>query len=604
MKFQVCLVLLVTSVLVLQSSAFRIRPFPTRYCSTPPTHSTTYRRSCRAPYTNGERCTYRCRPGYTIASGSTVRTCTNGVWTGAMLVCRPAPGCSTPPTVAYTYRRGCYSPYTSGERCTYRCRRGYTQVSGSTVRTCTNGVWTGTNLVCRRGCVNPPTVADTTRFGCSPYYTTGENCYYKCTNRNEYCKEVSGDYIRRCLSNGHWSGTNLVCDCVDKIGCCRPDIVFVLDYSGSIPDSEFVKVKNFVAALVNRLQVGVLDAQIGVIRYSSSVIHEFHLNTHDNKADVLADVSAMPTATSGGTNTGAALTYVANTMLLPGNGNRPDAPDVVIVLTDGYSYPPNVAGPASVLHGMGVQTFAIGVGGCANSAQLAQIASCPDYIYRLPDFSALKSITASMHDQICCHNQTFTCPANYERVEAGGDTKCLRFFSTSTRKDRRNYQAASQACRADGARLVVIKSAALNTFIVNRIQTTYGAGTTVNAETWIGLDDLTAPSGQYRWSDGSVLGGGDFNDWSPGQPDSGGEKCVEIRSYFSYKWNNHYCTVLKNFICEKVPASPACCPKKRIPLLPGDVFAQADAQAARLSPPVPPAQCRAPADEEEGETRG
>ncbi|XP_066270125.1 CUB and zona pellucida-like domain-containing protein 1 [Branchiostoma lanceolatum] len=139
-----------------------------------------------------------------------------------------------------------------------------------------------------------------------------------------------------------------------------------------------------------------------------------------------------------------------------------------------------------------------------------------------------------------------TCPSNYERVDADGASKCLRFSAVG---DRRNYQAASQTCMAEGARLVVIKSTALNSFIDNRIQATYAA------ETWIGLDDLTAPSGEYRWSDGSVLGGGDFNDWHPGQPDTNyGEKCVEIRPQVSYNWNNHHCHYRKNYICEKALA--------------------------------------------------
>ncbi|XP_019615747.1 PREDICTED: uncharacterized protein LOC109463383 isoform X2 [Branchiostoma belcheri] len=134
------------------------------------------------------------------------------------------------------------------------------------------------------------------------------------------------------------------------------------------------------------------------------------------------------------------------------------------------------------------------------------------------------------------------CPPTYELVAVNGNNKCLRF---SARGDRKNYQAASLTCRGQGARLVVIKSAALDTFIDNRIRTTYAA------ETWIGLDDLTAPSSQYRWSDGSVLGARDFNDWSRGQPDTiYREKCVEIRPQFSYHWNNHHCNLLKNYICE------------------------------------------------------
>ncbi|KAI8495109.1 hypothetical protein Bbelb_270950 [Branchiostoma belcheri] len=132
------------------------------------------------------------------------------------------------------------------------------------------------------------------------------------------------------------------------------------------------------------------------------------------------------------------------------------------------------------------------------------------------------------------------CPQNYELVEVNGTTTCLRFPASG---DRRNYPSASQTCRDEGARLVVIKSAELDAFIDNRIRTTYAA------ETWIGLDDLTVYM-QYRWSDGSVLGAGDFNDWSPGQPNPDLERCVEIRTNFNYKWNDHQCNELKNYICE------------------------------------------------------
>eukprot|EP00058_Branchiostoma_floridae_P021501 XP_002606991.1 hypothetical protein BRAFLDRAFT_64975 [Branchiostoma floridae] len=110
----------------------------------------------------------------------------------------------------------------------------------------------------------------------------------------------------------------------------------------------------------------------------------------------------MTTTPGGGTFTGAALTYVANTMLLPLNGNRPDAPDVVVVLTDGFSGD-DVTGPASLLHSMGVQTFVIGVGGCVSDAQLGNIANCEDHVYKLSDFNGLDGITDSIHKQICCN---------------------------------------------------------------------------------------------------------------------------------------------------------------------------------------------------------
>ncbi|XP_019614884.1 PREDICTED: uncharacterized protein LOC109462749 [Branchiostoma belcheri] len=512
-------------------------------------------------------------------------------------------------------------------------------------------------------------------FGCHPFYKYGESCEYRCYNEGGYAMEVSGDRIRTCVKPGEWSGTDLVCECKEEEECCRPDIIFVLDYSGSVSDSDFQQVKDFVASLVD--QFGDLEARVGVLRYNHGQMLEFHLNAYSNKPPTLLHINGMPITTTGGTLTGAALSYVANTMLLPGNGNRADAADVVIVLTDGFSGD-SVTGPASVLHSMGVQTFAIGVGSCVSDAQLHDIANCDDHVYKLADFRGLENITAMVHDQICCdeprrvcryqgcfadkrerkfphvkiedremtnalcckhcHDKGFPysatefgkechcgttanfddldpplpntlcnmlcpgnqnedcgahwkmsvystiddCPEDYERVTANGP--CLRFST-----DRQTYQQARDICQAEGARLVVIKSAVLDAAIDNRIQTTYAY------ETWIGLDDLTAPASQYVWSDGSVLGPGDYSDWSTGQPDTiYGEKCVEIRPWspFNYRWNNHFGYILKNYICE-IAVPPHCCPR---PPAVGDDPGYACAEDHKYRP-SPQIACRPVAEE-------
>eukprot|EP00058_Branchiostoma_floridae_P021800 XP_002607290.1 hypothetical protein BRAFLDRAFT_88239 [Branchiostoma floridae] len=206
-----CLLLLI-SALVLEADAWfrrRRRRTVSTGCSTPPTLSYTYRSGCYYPYTNGERCTYRCQTGYRQVSGSTIRTCSYGRWSGTNLVCRRI--CPTAPVVMYTIRSGCLAPYTQGETCYYRCLPGYTQISGSTAKTCSNGFWTGSSLVCRRGVSGcsrgPPYVTYTYRYGCSYPYTQGESCYYRCLSGYT---QVSGSTVRTCSSGG-WTGTNLVC---------------------------------------------------------------------------------------------------------------------------------------------------------------------------------------------------------------------------------------------------------------------------------------------------------------------------------------------------------------------------------------------------------
>ncbi|XP_066292988.1 complement factor H-like [Branchiostoma lanceolatum] len=663
-------------------------------CGNPPTFGCTIRTGCSFPYTNGETCTWNCieRYGCTASPPSTTWTCLAGTWVGPRWRGCQRRICRSPPT-RYCATYACNppaAPFYNGATCTYKCRPNCAAIPATTTATCVNGRWRGNaRWRCRGVCGEPPDLPCTEREGCAPWYWNGESCSYRCHNEGGYAMEVSGDRIKTCQADGTWSGTDLVCDCKDPEDfCCSADIIFVLDYSGSM-FGDIPPVIDFVKELVDRFVIGDTVARVGILRYSSSPMLEFHLNEYDNKAVLLAAIDPLSTiAPGGGTATGAALTYVANTMLLTMNGNRADAPDVVIVLTDGYSA--DVSGPASVLHGMGVQTFAIGVGSCVNNAQLHDIANCPDHVYTLPDVDRLDGITGSIHKQICCdkprgirryhgcfedyparkfpnaaiynhpamtgafcwnhcNNQGFpfaaatqysnecfcgtevnfnnlgpqlpdsecdrpctgnpnemcggtwrmsvysssdACPANYERLAVNGP--CLRFS-----EDRKSYKRAKQTCEEEGARLVVIKSAAFDAFIDNRIQTTY------NDNTWIGLDDLTSVGNHvWIWSDGSVLAAGDYEDWhTPIQPDLPGlEECVEIRPGpafgFNYDWNNHWCWLRKNYICEKV-AVPPCCSRPKSD--PGGTIGDApsDLATSRQSPPV---QCVPLAEEGEIDT--
>ncbi|XP_066265125.1 uncharacterized protein [Branchiostoma lanceolatum] len=133
--------------------------------------------------------------------------------------------------------------------------------------------------------------------------------------------------------------------------------------------------------------------------------------------------------------------------------------------------------------------------------------------------------------------QASVCPAGY--VNFSGT--CLKFSS-----DRKTYPDARDACQQEGAHLVVIKTAALDNFIVDKMKNQYN----YPAETWIGMDDLVT-HGQFVWDDGSVLSPGDYTHWSPGQPNVDPERCVEIRPQFSYMWNDHMCGELKYYVCQK-----------------------------------------------------
>ncbi|XP_066291020.1 P-selectin-like [Branchiostoma lanceolatum] len=147
------LVVLLVCALVWESEAWfrRRRRRTSSNCGSPPSGAGVSRWSCNWPFQNGETCNFRCRSGYTFVSGSAVRTCNNGAWSGAAYICaQQQRGCSTPFKGRGVSRRGCFWPYRHGETCTFSCRRRYTYVSGSSVRTCNNGAWSGAAFLCQR----------------------------------------------------------------------------------------------------------------------------------------------------------------------------------------------------------------------------------------------------------------------------------------------------------------------------------------------------------------------------------------------------------------------------------------------------------------------
>jgi len=123
--------------------------------------------------------------------------------------------------------------------------------------------------------------------------------------------------------------TNLTTDCLT-------DIVFVLDRSGSIGSANFNLTKSFLSRLVSGLDVDGGSTRVGIVAFSTNVSLIFNLGSYSTVADVQAAISAI-NYTTGGTNTARALAYVRTTMLTSEAGDRSNASNVVLVLTDGQS---------------------------------------------------------------------------------------------------------------------------------------------------------------------------------------------------------------------------------------------------------------------------
>jgi hypothetical protein len=91
---------------------------------------------------------------------------------------------------------------------------------------------------------------------------------------------------------------------------------------------------------------------------------------------------------------------------------------------------------------------------------------------------------------------------------------------------------------AGDTHLVTIHSDAESAFVTEMIGT---------YDVWIGANDLAAP-GTWVWVDGAPF---DYQNWDPGQPDSGGEHCARADGDVAGRWHDDSCGDPWRFMCER-----------------------------------------------------
>ncbi|XP_013384288.1 collagen alpha-4(VI) chain-like [Lingula anatina] len=185
----------------------------------------------------------------------------------------------------------------------------------------------------------------------------------------------------------------------------KADIIFILDGSGSVSAPDFAKQLQFIKSLVRKFDVGPNAVKVGVLQYSTNTVQEFNLNTHNTEAAILAAVDRIKQK-RGGTNTAFALSTARKSSFTAAKGDRPNVPNIAIVMTDGQSI--NMAATAreaNMLRNI-ASVFAIGVGSNVNTAELKAMATDPDskYVFTVIDFSALSNIETKLATDACARD--------------------------------------------------------------------------------------------------------------------------------------------------------------------------------------------------------
>ncbi|KAL4229567.1 Collagen type VI alpha 3 [Mactra antiquata] len=181
---------------------------------------------------------------------------------------------------------------------------------------------------------------------------------------------------------------------------CSRDLVFMLDGSTTIGASNHYFMKQFVHEIVSHLNIGPIDSQVAMIEYSDIARVEWYLTDHMTSRDLQTAISQIPYVT-GNTSTHAAFYLAHNSVLTPRHGDRPNAKDVIIVLTDGGTMIPDLAISEAIhLHNDGVQIIPVGVGSNINQKEFQQYVHVGSY-YTVSQYQALHALVDTIVKDLC-----------------------------------------------------------------------------------------------------------------------------------------------------------------------------------------------------------
>ena len=97
---------------------------------------------------------------------------------------------------------------------------------------------------------------------------------------------------------------------------------------------------------------------------------------------------------------------------------RPLAPDIAIVITDGLSkFPQLTRVQAQLARAEGIAMFSIGIGNETSTAELQAIASSPRYVFEVGDYQTLFTLDGVVAHRACGGIELYitkTCPYNIQ----------------------------------------------------------------------------------------------------------------------------------------------------------------------------------------------
>ncbi|CAH1781738.1 unnamed protein product [Owenia fusiformis] len=176
----------------------------------------------------------------------------------------------------------------------------------------------------------------------------------------------------------------------------KVDVIFVVDTTGD--DAYIANMKNLVKSIVNRLDINADAAQVGLLQYDATTSQIFQLNRVRSRKRITDAVNAL-TRTVTETHTAVPLRIARQSMFTKANGDRNDAADIIILVTDVISGNPEHE--ALLLRNKGILTHVVGIGPEVMKTDLLPVVLSKEMIYEIrhPDNV---SLVADMLSKTTC----------------------------------------------------------------------------------------------------------------------------------------------------------------------------------------------------------
>lgn len=177
------------------------------------------------------------------------------------------------------------------------------------------------------------------------------------------------------------------------------DVVFLLDASGSVGQSNFKLTLEAIKSFVSLFDIGPRNTRVAIETFATSVNHQFALNDHQNITSMVTAIGKIPYQT-GGTQINTALAYAASYSFK--NGGRRFADKILILVTDGRSYDINdTVIQANNLQKHGINVFCLGVGAFVDMKELQVITKNKNRVLQVQDFNTLSHFIGNFRSTVC-----------------------------------------------------------------------------------------------------------------------------------------------------------------------------------------------------------